>query len=204
MVKQIQRSGLDVQVFEPYYDDPDKLVHDICESCDCCCMDYSLQDMNFANFNGAVPLARLYDQGIAGVLVTAYMMDHDVGMRIHRAKIPALIKKSEKERFLDALALCYWELQGKRTDERKLERTFLTIGRIKSEDGVRVADVFMRSWSEDDAVRVPLEKFPLEKGEPVAGMRFTARVNLGAREEKDLFFEDIEFAPEPIGEDWFG
>jgi len=65
--------------------------------------------------------------------------------------------------------------------------------------------VSVLSWNEKHPVRIPAALLPKDLAATIAiGQYLTASVNTGAQRAEDLFFEDLQPAPEPVAEDRFG
>src|SRR5260370_31283305 len=68
-----------------------KLVREIKQNADGALCDQRLTEGNYATFDGATAVAKLYDEGIPCILATDYgQLDVDLDIRQHRRKIPSL------------------------------------------------------------------------------------------------------------------
>jgi len=97
---------------------------------------------------------------------------------------------------------CLRELNGEVSSIRKPWRTLIRVADINTEAGQPVADVCIPAWNPNERVRLPVALITKDIDVAVnAGMRFFARVNIGAENADELFFENFEAASKPISED---
>jgi hypothetical protein len=62
--------------------------------------------------------------------------------------------------------------------------------------------VIIPSWNAEHSVRLEAERIPRQiKRKLAVGSYFIAKVNTGAYQAEDLFFEDFEPAPAPLTEE---
>ncbi len=80
------------------------------------------------------------------------------------------------------------------------KETYMSIIRVESvtgENGNKVVEAKIFNWDSDEMVRFPLSLVPTNIQEKVErDVLLLANVNVGAKKAQDLFFEDIELAPE--------
>jgi hypothetical protein len=160
--------------------------------------DHRLRPRNYANFNGAQAVARLFDSKIPALLISKYTrMDVETEIRPFRAKIPVLLPKDEvgPESLINSLIRCRSELGGAIPQSRRPRRTLVRIDEVSG--GLVVA--FVPGWNPDEAVRFPVSIIPTEYQSNLKGDdRFFAHVNTDAEKADDLFFQKFEPAP-PVG-----
>lgn len=85
--------------------------------------------------------------------------------------------------------------------EKRLYGTLIRIEDVRNEGDEKIVDAVVMGWGggyPDQIIHFPLTLVPQELREKVSQDSYLrAKVNIGAREEKDLVFEDIKLAPEP-------
>jgi hypothetical protein len=70
--------------------------------------------------------------------------------------------------------------------------------------GDKVVDAVVVSWNPHLIIQLPIALFPRDLQEKLdRDVRLLAKVNIAAKEAKDLIFEDVELAPEPKINDRF-
>ena len=179
--------------------------------CDLVISDHRLSKTPFASFSGAQLVSHLFLQGIPGLLLSTYSsIDGATSIRLHKAHIPFVISREEldPEHILRGLTLCERELTGEILPERQPRRTLVRVVNVTTESDEPVVDAIVHTWNPDKAIRFPLmmvknpqirEVLPLGfKGE----LRLFAEVNVGCQDEKELFLQEFEFAPELGGDDF--
>jgi CheY-like chemotaxis protein len=163
--------------------------------------DHRLRVRDYAPFNGAEAVARLFEIHIPAVLISRYTrIDVDMDIRPYRKKIPVLLSKDEvdSESLLVALGQCKAELDGNVPTSRRPQRTLVRIDDVTQD----LAVAFVPGWNPNEAVRFPRSVVP----EPYRSAlqpddRFFTNVNIDAEKADDLFFENFEPAPTVSPED---
>ncbi len=158
-----------------------------------------------APFYGAKLVASLYDLKIPALLITEFSsIDNDVSIRKWRDKIPVLLNHDEAdaESIRRGIEQCLSELHGDPPEARVPYRVLLRVRNIGNEANEEVVDVIIPGWNSRRAVRFPASLIPPDLRDKLApGVRFFARVNIGADKADDLYFRDFELAPEPNDDD---
>lgn len=168
--------------------------------------DHRLSPRGLATFSGAELVSQLYSCSFPAVLISQYFkIDQDVSIRKYRSHIPVLLARDEvsPERIAEAIRVCTNEIGGERPPHRKSWRTLVRVVSKDTEGGEDVLDAIIPGWRPDEAVRFPADLLGdhqnvLPKGR--AGgleLRFFARVNIGAEDAGDLYFDGFELATEP-------
>ena len=174
--------------------------------CSAVICDHRLSQTGFASFTGAEFVAILYEKRIPAVLLSTFSgIDSETSIKLHRARIPSLIARDDldPDQVLRGLEFCESELAGHIAPERQLRRTLVRIEGISKESETAVADAIVHTWNPDRAVRFPLEIIDdrsIRKAlteNPALPARLFAEVNVGCRDDGDLFFRSFEWAPEP-------
>lgn len=180
-----------------------KIQSDRCEAVIC---DHRLSTKGLAQFTGAEFVSELYQQHIPALLLSTFAaIDADYSIRRFRSEIPFVMERSDlaPERVLQGLEYCHDELEGRVAPERQTWRTLVRIVDVKPSINHGVADAILHNWNPDRAVRFPLDvvddaRIELALRTDFSGeLRVFAQVNVGCRDESELFFQDFELAPEP-------
>lgn len=205
--RQLKRIGLDPRPIDGPYDKTEDLVDEILKVSQAAICDNRLQTGGYG-FYGAEAVASLYDRAFPAVLITQYYdQDSDFSIRERRRKIPVILKKDEAqpERIAEAINICIREHSHYVLPARRACRTLLRVVKIERESNQDLVDVLVLSWDWEKVVRFPVSLLPGPCAEKLAvGQRYIARVNTGAEEASDLFFEDFEVAPDPVPEELLG
>ena len=168
--------------------------------------DHRLSQRGFASFTGAEFVANAYVKSIPAVLLSTFAaIDGETSIKLHRARIPSLIPRSDLEpsNIIEGLNLSARELAGQIAPEREAWRTLVRIEGVADEGGVPVAEAIVHTWEPELAIRYPLELIEDEpirkrlKENTVWPVRLFAMVNVGSEEANELFFRSFEWAPEP-------
>ncbi len=180
-----------------------KFVQD--SSCAAVICDHRLSQRGFAPFTGAEFVASLYDQGMPAVLLSTFTaIDGDTSIKLHRARIPSLVPRSDLDprRIMHGLQLSENELAGETVPERRPWRTLVRIESISKEGDTPVAEAILHTWNPDLAIRYPLElieDLSIRQhlmDNDIWPVRLFAEVNVGCKDANDLFFRSFEWAPE--------
>ena len=175
-------------------------------NCSAVICDHRLSQTGFASFTGAEFVASLYDQGMPSVLLSTFSaIDGDTSIKLHRARIPSLIPRSDLDprKIMLGLKVSESELAGFTAPERRPWRTLVRIEGISKEGETPVAEAIIHTWKPDLAIRYPLaliedssirQRLMNNYSWPV---RLFAEVNVGCDDANDLFLQSFEWAPEP-------
>ena len=163
--------------------------------------DHRLRVRDYAPFNGAEAVARLFEMRVPAVLISRYTrIDVDKDIRPYRKKIPVLLSKDEvdSESLVAALWQCKSELEGVIPTSRRARRTLVRIDDVEQD----LVVAFVPAWNPNEAVRFPRSIIP----EPYHSAlkpddRFFASVNIDAEKADDLFFDNFEAAPSISSDD---
>ena len=178
--------------------------------CSAVICDHRLSQTGFASFTGAEFVATLYERSIPAVLLSTFSgTDSETSIRLHRARIPSLIARADldPDHILRGLQLCEDELAGHIAPERQLRRTLVRIEGISEESDAAVADAIVHTWNPDHAIRFPLDLIEDSSirealtANPTLPVRLFAEVNVGCRDDSELFFRGFKWAPEPSVDD---
>lgn len=201
---QVEEAGVKPVVFENGFSGLADLVKSVqaakVEGIIC---DHRLKIRNYAPFNGAEAVARLFDANIPAVLVSKYaQIDVEADIRPYREKIPVLLSKDDldPDSLIAGLLKCRSELTGAVPLSRRPRRTLVRIDEVDQERGI--VDAFIPAWNPNQAVRFPLSVIPVQYRQGLKpDDRFFAQVNTDAGNSEELFFRAFEPAPEVNPED---
>ena len=172
--------------------------------------DHRLSPRGLAPFSGAELVAELYATAFPAVLISQYFkIDQNVSIRKYRSKIPVLLARDDvgPDQLVDAIRICTDEIGGQALPHRKAWRTLVRVVAKDTEGGEDVLDAIIPGWRRDEAVRFPAELLGSHKNALPEGrsdgleLRFFAKVNIGAEDARDLYFEGFEPAIEPQNDD---
>jgi len=193
---QIEEIGIRPVVFENAFASLEDLVIKVRSAkVDGVVCDHRLRVRNYAPFDGAQAVARLFESNVPAVLISKYtLIDVERDIRPFRANIPVLLPKDEidPESLLDSLKKCKSELEGTIPTSRRPHRTLVRID--ESEGDLVIA--FVPAWNPNQAVRLPISIIPTQYRSTLKrDDRFFAYVNTDAEKADDLFFQKFEPAP---------
>ena len=178
----------------------DKNIKEIMNKADAVIFDYYLRTGNYANFNGAEVVSRLYALKFPALLITIYSKAVTDEIRIFRRNIPVLIPglKVESNIIIEGIKKCMNEFNNVYSDDRKPYRTLIRIEEI--DKNKKIAFAVIPAWNPNLVVSIPLRLIPanLIRGKPI--IRLFADINIAAKKYEDLFFENFTIAEKPKGE----
>ena len=202
----LEDAGYEAIGVEPLTESIDGAIAQISKVASAAICDHRLSPRWRTCFSGAELVAQLYENAFPAVLISQYLMvDQDLSIRKYRSKIPILLARDEvgPEQLSDAIRICTDEIDGQRLPHRKAWRTLVRVVAKDTEGGEDVLDAIVPGWRPNEAVRFPAELLGrctnvLPKGRnDRLELRFFARVNIGAENARDLYFEGFEPAIEP-------
>jgi CheY-like chemotaxis protein len=179
-------------------------VRSIQQSADALVSDHQLRWGQAANFDGAELVARCFEAGIPSILVTAYVMDSDSAIRMHRQKISSLIPRDQVDgdRLRAELEASVAELGDQPPPDRVPRHALVRVLRVREGGSESMVDVVVPQWNPQRNVSFPARMLGVsDAASPLEGRRFLAMVNVGAEHERDLFFADFKDAGEVPEED---
>jgi CheY-like chemotaxis protein len=157
--------------------------------------DYNLKVRDYSAFNGAELVAALYKTNFPALLCTKWHTASIDEMRPYRRYIPTLIDPGELDpsTLSSGLEVCIREFSGQYLPIRKPWRALIRVEDVRGTQGVPFVYVIIPSWNTQEVVRLPNNVFPNELIPSLKpGTRIHAKVNLGAENQEQLFFEEWE------------
>jgi hypothetical protein len=89
-------------------------------------------------------------------------------------------------------------MQIKPSPSKRLYTSLIKIENIREEEHAKFIEAVIMNWNPHQIVRLPIALIPDSiQGKLERDVWLLAHVNVGAQTAEDLFFEDIELAPEP-------
>jgi hypothetical protein len=158
--------------------------------------DHRLQTGQYAQFNGAECVARLYKVGCPAVLCTRWSTADIDAIRHYIPCIPSLISIDDMnpESLATGLERCITEFKDAPVPTRKPWRTLLRVESVATGSRPALFYVAIPGWDSKEIVRLPLDLIPEGKRKLVKpGFRFFANVNKGADRSEALFFTKFQF-----------
>ncbi|HEX7290797.1 MAG TPA: hypothetical protein VF250_06670 [Conexibacter sp.] len=155
-------------------------------------------------YDGAQLVARLVSEHrIPCVLTTGFAPDVGMLVRPHRHTIPVLLTRDQTEQsdvLIEGLTRCAAEIREGRDAGRRTYRVPLFVERAGMTQYGVALDARVGGWAHKTPMRFPAwmlgEEYAIPaEAEALVGKVFFAHVNLGAKQEPDLFFEapEVEF-----------
>lgn len=156
--------------------------------------DHRLQSKNFASFNGSRVIEALGAANHPAMLLTMYQSTNRLDLRAARADVPVVVSRRDFDvSHLGTYAeICRREIANDPVDERRPHQTLIWINEIKDDHGAVELYVTIPSWQPDYAIILPTACIAanlipkLRVGDYLLG-----DVNIGATEEDDLFFKNV-------------
>lgn len=162
------------------------------------CDHHLSQQRDYAPFLGAQAVAKCYEMGIAGILVTAFeSSDAESSLRLFRRYIPGLVRSPQdldRTHLEMALLRADKEVREKKPPlERVPHRTIMTVKHILPRGSSKLVKVMMSQWDASEEVGFPLELVPKKLQDAVKpGNMLIAEVNIEAARQEDLYFDKFE------------
>ena len=199
MAEAVEDANLEPVPYQDRLESIKNFIPRVIKETDAAIFDHYLKPGNYANFNGAEAVSRLYKKKFPALLVTTYSKADIDNIRPFRRNIPVLISGgyADSETIKEGIKKCLNEFSNKYSKDRKAWRTLIRIERIDKKR--EIAFAIIPAWNPDEFVRIPLKLIPgkLLIDKPI--FRLIAHVNIGAKNHEDLYFENFELADKPRG-----
>lgn len=155
--------------------------------------DHHMTVSTYSRVNGAQLVAEIYSTGHPVILCTKWEDAHIDEMRLHRARIPVLLRPDDltPDAIVDAFSRCLREYRGEWLPDRRPWRTLVRFEDVEAPR--RVAFAVIPAWDANQVVRLPFDCLP-DNIDPrdLMGQRVHAKVNIGAERHEELFFVEWE------------
>ena len=160
------------------------------DTADAAVCDHHLSPGNYAKFKGAEAVATLYRAHIPALLVTAYQ-NSGPEIRPCRREIPLVLPSLgwEPEMIHVGFKMCLDEFNHIYTLERRPQRTILRVEDVDEDSGILY--VVIPAWDTRLVINIPAIMLPERIGPIKAGSRLLAVVNVGAKDESELYFDEF-------------
>ena len=170
----------------------DKTVREV----DAVVCDHRLKLGTYSAFNGAEVVARFYQRQFPAVLCTSYS-DADIdAMRLYRRFMPSLIPTGDMspESIVRGFTICIEEFVDNYLPSRRPVQTLVRIEDVDKDQKPPIVYAVVPGWRPHKVLRFPITVIDNSLHQHVEpGERFLAKVNIGADNHEDLFFEDFEY-----------
>ncbi|TAK14727.1 MAG: hypothetical protein EPO32_00960 [Anaerolineae bacterium] len=152
--------------------------------------DHKLTVKDYAKFNGAKILYRMYEMSIPAILCTTWETAGLDEIRKYRKNIPVMLnpKDLDPDTLQMGFEICIREFKGDFQTHRKSDRTLIRIEEFDKE----YAYVVVPAWDSKEVIRLSTDTLPANIQEEVKDntpYRLYASVNLGAEDHKDVYFD---------------
>jgi hypothetical protein len=150
----------------------------------------------YAAFNGAEAVARLYKVSYPAILCTRWTKADIDAMRQYIRYIPSLISADEvsPDSIAAGFLQCIREFKNDPVPSRKPWRTLIHVESVESQLNPALFYISIPGWDSKEIVRLPLDLIPAQHRAKVQpGARFFAETNKGTERAERLFFSDFEF-----------
>lgn len=198
MAEVVEDANLEPVTYQDRLESIRKFIPRIMKETDAAIFDHYLKPGNYANFNGAEAVFRLYKKKFPALLVTTYLKADIDNIRPFRRNIPVLIRGgfASSETIKEGIKKCFEEFSNKYSKDRKAWRTLIRFEGIDKKRDIAFA--YIPAWNPDEVVRIPLKLIPKDLiTKPI--FRLIAYVNIGAKNHEDLYFENFDIADKPRG-----
>jgi CheY-like chemotaxis protein len=162
--------------------------------------DHRLQPKQMAQFYGVALVKELITRRRPAMLLTMYGSSHRLELRQSRFNVPVIVGRDmfRPELLGDYFDICRREIEHDPVDERKPHRSLIRIDTVSNNETSQF-DAVIPSWRAEHAVPIPIECIAMSlRGKIFNGIYLLGDVNIGAKTEDDLFFNNVnEIAPPP-------
>lgn len=158
--------------------------------------DHHLSPRNYAPCTGAEAVGHWYENRFPSVLITRYEKAEIEQIRRYRKGIPALIPSDEagSDVIVKGFEVCIGEFNDHFIPARKPWVNMFRIDDVDDTSQSVQVYVVVPGWNSDEAIKLPLDMFPEDLRKHVkTEERFFAKMNLGAENQEDLYFDAIEY-----------
>ena len=165
--------------------------------------DNRLNPRQIAQFHGTAVVKALAARRRPAMLLTTYASPDRLQLRKSRYEVPVIVHRDafEPEQLAHYFEICWREIIDDPVDSRRPHRSLIRIDAVTGGPSVQI-DAVVPAWRPDHAVPIPIECFAEQVRDQLsAGNYMLGDVNIGATDEDELFFHNLdEFAPPPKDE----
>lgn len=162
--------------------------------------DCHLSHKNYATFNGIHAIKKMYLLLFPALLITSYVNADSLEIQQARQYIPVILQPDtvSPDIIIQGFKLCQNEFAGIYSPERRPWRSLVRVEGITDDNNS--VYVVVPSWDAREKFRVPISMFPVQvQDEKILGMRFFSKVNIGAEDYHEVYFDGFELAEKPKG-----
>lgn len=160
--------------------------------------DNRLNPRQMAQFYGTSVVEALAARRRPAMLLTTYASPDRLQLRKSRFEVPVIVHRDafDAERLAHYFEVSWREINDDPVDSRRPHRSLIRVEAVGGGPAVQV-DAVVPAWRADYAVPIPIECFAEQvRARLAAGAYLLGDVNIGAVDEEELFFHNIdEFAP---------
>ena len=182
----------------------DEFIDKIVKDSDGAIFDYNLSPGNYANFDGAEAVVKLYDRSFPAILVTQVQGYDSVNIVSKRRKIPYFIDSfgGDANQLREGFERCVREFRQDFPTDRRVYKTIARVESIDlSEPHRKIVNLIVPAWAPTKPVPLPHDYvFNMVNVELTPNMHLLADVNIGAKCYLELSITNIEVAKEIDGE----
>lgn len=162
--------------------------------------DNRLSTRQMAQFYGVSVVKELVSRRIPAMLLTMYGSPDRLVLRQSRFDVPVIVHREafEAVRLAEYYEICRREILSDPVDARRPHRSLIRIDNVLN-GPIRQIDAVVPAWRVDHAVPIPIECIAEHLHDKIsAGVYLLGDINIGASDEDELFFHNInEIAPIP-------
>lgn len=173
------------------------------EQYDAAIVDQRLSPGNFGAYMGSEVISKLYDKHRPALLVSAWSQVDREDIQQYRRNLACILAKGEyePEDIRAGFEQCIFEFEGTFSPQRRATPTIIYIAADYDRDCSRKrVNAFVPSWDPNQGISFPIDIIPIDLIDHLReGTYLSADVNTGADSQDELYFENIELAPEVRG-----
>lgn len=190
LVEELELEPIAVEGPLPALDDfIDETIH----GADAAICDYKLRIRQYATFDGAETVARLYGKKFPAILCTRWELASLDEIRPYRRFIPVMLRPDELDpaSLVQGFQRCIDEFKGTFQSNRRPWRTLVRIEEIDMDR--QCLYLVVPGWNRNEVIRLRTSDLPKEIFERIGDQkRFHAQINIGAEGSEELYFERWE------------
>ncbi len=172
----------------------DQFISETLTGADAAIFDHQLRVRNYAVFNGAESVARLYKHQFPAVLCTTWADAKIDEMRRYRRYIPVILRPDEldPDSLKHGFEHCIKEFNGVFRPSRRPWRALVSVEDVGQDEWSQFFFVTIPGWDPKEKIRLRLQDVSKIRALIQPGALFHAQVNLGAESQEELYFDAWE------------